>query len=51
VIVRGCFPRLHEEGLDPRRFFNGYLQTHIERDIRALILLRDLSQLQKFFTL
>ncbi|MCX7039123.1 MAG: AAA family ATPase, partial [Spirochaetes bacterium] len=51
VIVRGCFPRLHEEGLDPRRFFNGYLQTYVERDMRALILLRDLSQFQKFLTL
>lgn len=51
MIVRGCFPRLHEEGLDPRRFFNGYLQTYVERDMRALIQLRDLSQFQKFLTL
>jgi predicted AAA+ superfamily ATPase len=51
VIVHGCFPRLHEEGLDPRRFFNGYLQTYVERDMRALIQLRDLSQFQKFLTL
>jgi len=26
LIRRGFFPRLHEEGLDPRRFFNGYLR-------------------------
>jgi predicted AAA+ superfamily ATPase len=51
IIVRGCFPRLHEEGLESRRFFNGYLQTYVERDMRALILLRDLSQFQKFLTL
>jgi len=51
LIVRGCFPRLHEEGLDPRRFFNGYLQTYVERDVRALIQLRDLPQFQKFLTL
>jgi hypothetical protein len=51
LIVRGCFPRLHEEGLEPRRFFNGYLQTYVERDVRALIQLRDLSQFQKFLTL
>lgn len=31
VIVRGCFPRLHDEGLEPRRFYNGYLQTYVER--------------------
>ena len=51
VIVRGCFPRLHEDGLEPRRFFNGYVQTYLERDLRALILLRDLSQFQKFLTM
>jgi predicted AAA+ superfamily ATPase len=51
IIVRGCFPRLHEEGLESRRFFNGYLQTYVERDMRALILLRDLSQFQKLLTL
>lgn len=51
LIVRGCFPRLHEERLDARRFFNGYLQTYIERDVRALVQLRDLSTFQKFLTL
>lgn len=51
LIVRGCFPRLHEERLEPRRFFNGYLQTYVERDVRAMIRLRELSQFQKFLTL
>ncbi len=51
LIVRGCFPRLHEEGLEPRRFFNSYLQTYVERDVRALIQLRDLAQFQKFLAL
>ncbi len=51
LIVRGCFPRLHEEGLEPRRFFNSYLQTYVERDVRALIQLRNLTQFQKFLTL
>ncbi len=51
LICRGFLPRLHEEGLEPRRFFNGYLQTYVERDVRALIQLRDLSLFQKFLTL
>ncbi|PKQ27589.1 MAG: AAA family ATPase [Candidatus Anoxymicrobium japonicum] len=51
LIRRGFFPGLHEEKLAPRRFFNGYLQTYVERDVRALIQLRDLSQFQKFLTL
>jgi uncharacterized protein len=51
LIVRGCFPRVHEEGLDARRFYSSYLQTYVERDVRALIQLRDLSQFQQFLTL
>jgi len=51
LIVSGCFPRLHEEALEPRRFFNSYLQTYVERDVRRLIQLRDLSQFQQFLTL
>ena len=51
LIVSGCFPRLHEEALEPRRFFNSYLQTYVERDVRMLIQLRDLSQFQQFLTL
>ena len=51
LICQGFFPRVHEEGLEPRRFFNGYLQTYVERDVRALIQLRDLSLFQKFLVL
>ena len=51
LIVRGCFPRLHEENLTLRRFYNGYIQTYVERDVRALIQLRDLTQFQQFLTL
>lgn len=50
-IVRGCYPRVHDERLDARRFYNGYLQTYVERDVRALIQLRDLSAFQKFLVL
>lgn len=51
LIVNGAYPRLHEEGLKPARFFNGYLQTYIERDVRALINLKDLRPFQQFLTL
>jgi len=51
LIVNGSYPRLHEEKLKPGRFFNGYLQTYVERDVRALINLKDLRQFQQFLTL
>jgi uncharacterized protein len=51
LIVSGCFPRLHEKNLQPDRFFKGYFQTYVERDVRALINVKDLDQFQRFLTL
>lgn len=51
LIVKGAYPRLHEKDLKPSRFFNGYMQTYIERDVRALVNLKDLRSFQQFFTL
>jgi len=51
LIVRGCFPRLHEENLTPRRFYNAYVQTYVERDVRLLIQLKNLTQFQQFLML
>jgi predicted AAA+ superfamily ATPase len=51
LIVSGAFPRLHARRLKPERFFNGYLQTYVERDVRALINLKDLRFFQQFLTL
>jgi len=51
LIVKGAYPRVHDKDLKPSRFFNGYMQTYIERDVRALINLKDLRSFQQFFTL
>jgi hypothetical protein len=51
LIAAGSFPRVHEERVRPDRFFNGYVQTYLERDVRALINLKDLRRFQQFLTL
>lgn len=51
LITTSNYPRVHDRKLKPSRFFNGYLQTYIERDIRALINLKDLRSFQQFLTL
>ncbi len=50
LIVQGCFPRLHEDRLQSDRFFNSYIQTYVERDVRALNNL-DLRRFQQFLVL
>ncbi len=50
-VWQGAYPRLHQFDLKPDRFFNSYLQTYVERDVRAMINLADLSRFQQFLTL
>lgn len=47
----GAYPRLHDKHLAPERFFAGYLQTYVERDVRALLNLKDLDRFQVFLRL
>jgi len=50
-ILHGFYPRLHENQLDSRRFYKAYLSTYVERDLRMLIHLKDLSRFENFLRL
>ncbi|MBN1576317.1 MAG: ATP-binding protein [Chitinispirillaceae bacterium] len=50
-ILSGGYPRLHEKKLRINRFFNGYVQTYLERDVRSLVNLQDLARFQQFLSL
>src|SRR3989338_1132798 len=50
-LLKGFYPRIHAENLDPTKAYRNYYQTYIERDLKALIHLRDLSHFQKFVRL
>lgn len=47
-LLKGFYPRIHADNLDPHKAYRNYYQTYIERDLRALIHLKDLSLFQKF---
>lgn len=51
MILRGFYPRLHEHELRPRRFYASYLVTYVERDVRALVNLKDLIRFNEFLRL
>ncbi len=51
LMVKGGFPRLHHQNLSTQRFFNGYVQTYVERDVRSLLNVKDLNRFQQFLTL
>lgn len=51
MILQGFYPRLHQDQLRPGRFFSSYLSTYIERDLRAMINLHDLTRFEQFLRL
>ena len=48
ALFTGLYPPVHDRHLDPHRWYADYIQTYIERDVRQLLNIRDLSQFQLF---
>jgi predicted AAA+ superfamily ATPase len=51
LLYRGFYPPIHDRGLDPSRWLGNYVQTYLERDLRQLVNIRDLSSFQVFLRL
>lgn len=51
ALFKGGFPRIFKDHLDPTKAYRNYFQTYIERDLRQLIQVKDLSLFQKFVRL
>ncbi len=50
-LLKGFYPRVYAEKLEPTKAYRNYFQTYIERDLRFLINVKDLSAFQKFVKL
>lgn len=50
-LYYGMYPRLYHDTLNPTKFYRSYLQTYVERDVRQMINVKDLSQFQRFIKL
>ncbi len=51
LIYNGFYPRLYDKKILPGRFYSDYVNTYVERDIRSLSLIKDLSTFQIFLKL
>ena len=48
-IVRGSYPRLvHPDAPSPQAWIDAYLQTYVERDVRAMMNIRNLADFDRF---
>ncbi len=50
-LLNGFYPAIHYKKLNPTVANRNYIRTYIERDVRQLINLKDLSKFQRFFQL
>ncbi|VAW71047.1 ATPase [hydrothermal vent metagenome] len=50
-MIQGGYPEIHAYNLKPERFYADYLVTYLERDVRQLVNIKDLSIFDKFLRL
>jgi predicted AAA+ superfamily ATPase len=48
LLFTGLYPPVHDRGLDPGIWFGNYIRTYVEREVRQMINVRDLSAFQRF---
>lgn len=51
LLYHGFFPRVYNDNLNPTRAYSNYYQTYVERDVRQLINLKNVSIFEKFLKL
>jgi len=51
VLFDGAYPPIFDRGLEPHLWYGNYVRTYLERDVRQLIKVQDLSQFQRFLRL
>lgn len=51
VLYTGFYPRIFDKGLNPTEAMGFYVNTYVERDLRMLINIRDLSPFEIFLKL
>lgn len=48
VLLQGGYPALYDRAISPNDWFANYVATYLERDVRQLIAVRNLTQFQRF---
>ena len=51
ILYAGFYPRIYDKGIDPHQAYSDYFETYVERDVRRLGEIRNLSSFQRFVRL
>jgi len=48
LMIKGLYPPLYDRDLSPQDFYTAYIASYVERDLRQLVNVKDLSTFQSF---
>ena len=51
ILFSGFYPRIHDHGLDPVQALGDYFETYVQRDVRFVSEIRNLSNFRRFVRL
>ncbi len=51
LLFKGLYPPIYDHNYSPEIWYNNYIGTYIERDVRQLINVKDLSSFQRFVSM
>ena len=51
LLLTGCYPRIYDKHLDSDKWYENYVSTYVERDIRSLLNVRNLRTFEHFLLL
>jgi len=51
TLWRGQYPPVHDRHLEPFHWYANYIQTYLERDVRRMVNVKDLTAFQRFLRL
>ena len=51
LIFKGFYPRVYERDLSPLMWYQNYITTYLERDVRQVLNVKNISEFQKFLAL
>ena len=50
-VFKGMYPRIYDRGIPPELFYSDYIQTYVERDVRSIKNIGNLSSFSRFLSL
>lgn len=51
LLYTGLYPPIHDRALEPSIWYGNYVQSYVERDVRQMVNVRDLTSFQRFVRL